>query len=148
MLLLRLFRDETGDGRMDRIGPEVLHDGDALVSLLHIKAAEVFVGFDRVAEPFIDLGIIEGGPFGGKLRIVGKERHEIAGKRILPPAGSCAGKEIERHLEDAEGILGCNVFCIQEIIERGEIRTSSGELRSSFFMFADASGILVICDQV
>ena len=69
VLLVRPFRKHAGHIRHNQRHMKIFHHRDALVSFLNVEPAHVFIGLDRVADPFCHLRVVQVAPLDGKLRV-------------------------------------------------------------------------------
>ena len=84
--VLRILGDDPGDHAGDGGRAVAFQHADPLVPLLHIEAAHVLTALHRVADALVaQVGVAEGDPLGGKLRIGAQQRHEISRQGGAPP---------------------------------------------------------------
>ncbi len=68
--LFCLFGNQTGHIAGNTIGPQIFHNTDPFIALLHIKTVHKFIGHNGITDAFADLMIIQGCPFGSKFRFL------------------------------------------------------------------------------
>ena len=144
LLRLRPRRAQPDDVGQHLAGAHEAEDGDAFISLLHIKPLHVFVDLDGIPDPLLHLGLVEGDPFRAELRFLREQRHEIPGERALAPAGAGPHHHGERDLDEPHGLLGDRSLLFQEIVERRQIRVAPREHRPSVGPLSPLFRFLVI----
>ena len=137
-------RHQTGHISQNGNRLHIFHDRYSFVALLHVKAVLIFIRFDRVPQAFIQLRVIQIGPFHGKFGILRDQRHKIAGKRILPAGGPGPDDHIQRNLSNSHMnlFIGADIFDLR--LQRRKIRLLPLQQGTGFILITNLFGILVI----
>ena len=106
----------------DILSPHIFQHADPLVSLLDIKTALILKGLDGIPDPFLQLGVVKLLPFHGKLRLLGKDRHEIPGKAFRPASGPGTHHQGQGDLHDPHPAAACGLLIFQQLIQGPDVR--------------------------
>ena len=122
----------------------IFHDRNPFVALLHVKAVLIFIRYDRVPQAFVQLRVIQIGPFHGKFGILRDQRHKIAGKGILSAGGPGPDDHIQRNLSNPHMnlFIGADIFDLR--LQRRKIRLLPLQQGTGFILITNLFGILVI----
>ena len=128
----------------DHIAVKELQYADSLVALLDIVAVHVFIDLDGVPDPFLHMGLTQGLPLGGKLRVLLQQRHEVPGKGVGPHAGTGADHKLQGNLEQPQIHSSVQPVSGYKVIQNGEIGIFSPGGAGPKFLLGAALGFLII----
>ena len=118
LLVLRPDGDDARDLPRDRRRVEALEHADALVALLHIETAEIFVAADRIADALrAEIGVAERDPLAAEFRPHRQQRHEIGGKGVAPSLALGADDAVHRHVDQAELRTPRGEMLVKDLVE-------------------------------
>ena len=124
--IVGIDRQDARDIRADGRRVEALEDADALVALLHVKAAHIFKAPDGIRDARVaQVRLAERDPLACKLRPKIQKRHEIRGKRRLPPRRICADDLRDGNVQNAEIDAARDRAAAQPFLEHLRIRIAS-----------------------
>ena len=118
LLVLRPDGDDARDLPRDRRRVEALEHADALVALLDVESAEVFIAADRIADALrAEIGIAERDPLAAEFRLHRQQRHEIGGKGVAPSFALGADDAVHRHVDQAELRTPRGEMLVKDLVE-------------------------------
>ena len=124
--IIGIDRQNARDIRADGRRVEALEDADALVALLHVEAAHIFKATDGIRDARVaQVRLAERDPLACKLRPKIQKRHEIRGKRRLPPRRICADDLRDGNVQYAEIDAARDRAAAQPFLEHLRIRIAS-----------------------
>ena len=124
--ILRINRENARDIAADARRAEAFQYADALVALLDVKAAQILIALDRLADTGItQMSGAEIDPFRAKLRIGIQQRHEVAGKSCLAADDLGADDQFGGDLDHAKLLATGAVALVDNFVQRGRKRISA-----------------------